>query len=312
MTPTGSRSLFEHLVLDNLGLKIISLVCSIGYFAFIHGAERAQRIVDVPVIALMPNAGANRQLIRSLPTEVTITLSGSKTQIDDLNPRDLGTVELDLTTGRESDVVLRSDMFQVPPGLDVEQIYPTRIEIKWDDVVSVQLPIQVARTGDPIDGFTVRGSIRTQPETITARGPRSVIDVIQFARATPYDVTGLTEGEHPRNLQLDFPPPLVTYDTDSVNARVEIVREERVVPFQGVKIEIVGAPKAVAKPGTVSVTIRGTPEEVNAIQPDSIVPRVEIPDTINLKEPGSQLLPVIVDLAGVTVEVEPPKVLVKW
>ncbi len=73
-----------------------------------------------------------------------------------------------------------------------------------------------------------------------------------------------------------------------------------------------GAPKATTKPPTVAVKVRGAREVVISLQADAIVPRIELPSDVDLTKPGSRFLPVIVDVAGATVEVDPPRVLVKW
>ena len=187
---------------ENVGLKVISLVTAIGIYAFIHGAENAQRTFSVSVVSIMPPESANRQLMIQLPTEVAVTLRGTRTQLDDLRADELGTLQLDLRNGRDARVDLDAGMFHVPPGLVIQQIYPTTIELRWDDVVTRPIAVQVSRTGEPAAGFAVRGSITVDPPTVTARGPRSFVDVLQFARAAPFDVTGLTEGTFRRALAI--------------------------------------------------------------------------------------------------------------
>jgi hypothetical protein len=63
----------------------------------------------------------------------------------------------------------------------------------------------------------------------------------------------------------------------------------------------------------VTVRITGTPEDVNAMAPEAIVPRVE-PKGVSLDaaQSGSAYLDVLVDVGRVQAEVNPAKVLVKW
>jgi YbbR domain-containing protein len=311
MTTSPVREFFRGLFFENLGLKLISLVCACGFFAFMHG-EPAQRTFSVPVVSLMPPPSVQRMVVKPPPPEIAVTLSGPKSQLDALSGKDLGTVQLDLRTGLESTVQLKSSMFSIPPGFSVEQIFPSQIEIKWDDIIHKKVPVQIAWTGEPPPGFIVKGQVVASPESIEATGPRAVIDVIQYARAEAYNVSGLTEGAHPRTLDLDPPPQQVVYSADRVTATVDIVREEHMVPFKNIPVEVVGAPKATTKPPTVIVKVRGSPDVVNSLQADQIVPRVELPSDIDLTKPGSRFLTVTVDVAGATTDVDPPKVLVKW
>jgi hypothetical protein len=203
-------------------------------------------------------------------------------------------------------------MLNVPPGLRVEQVFPTTISLRWDDVVERTLPVQVARTGQPPTGFSIEGDIATTPAAVAVRGPKSLVDVLQFVRATPFDVSGLGEGYHARNLGLDPAPKHVRFDVESVTATVQVVREERVVPFKSVRVEVIGAPLATTKPSTVTVEVRGAPEVVDGVDAEVIVPRVNLPADVDLKKPGSIMADVIVDLPSLEVSVTPKQVLVKW
>jgi hypothetical protein len=314
------REAVRSAFFDNLGLKILSLLVALGFYAFIHGAENAQRTFRVSVVSVMPAESANRQIMTQVPTEVAVTLRGSRTNLDDLRADDLGSLQLDLQSGRDNRIDLDPSMFHVPPGLTVEQIYPQSIELRWDDVVDRQIPIQIARTGDPAPGFSVKGTPRVEPQVVSARGPRTVVDVMQFARAAPFDVTGLTEGSHRRPLALDKPPKLVTYDVENVVATVDIARELITKRFEKMKVEVVGVARATTQPAVVSVEIKGTPEDVNRLYSEMIIPRVEPKAAgLDITQPGSALLDVLVELPSpkvegqaAKVEVVPNKVLVKW
>jgi hypothetical protein len=309
----GLRDQVRAAVVENLGLKILSLLCALGLYAFLHGAENAQRTFSVSVLSLMPPDSANRTLVTQLPNEVGITLRGSRTQLDDLHVGDLGSLRLDLRSGRKASIDLDPSMFHVPTGLTVEQIIPSSIELRWDDVILRPIQVQVARTGEPAPGYTVKNAIATAPPNVQARGPRSIVDVMQFARAAPFDVTGLPEGSHRRQLLLDKPPSLVTYDIESVTAIVEIGRELVRKELTKLKVEVIGIPRATTIPATVKVTIMGTAEDVNGLMPEAIVPRVE-PKAAGADpgKAGSEILPVVVDVGKAKAEVEPPKVVVKW
>ncbi len=317
MGKDGIREQIRAAFFDNLGLKTLSVGVAIALYAFIHGADNDLRTLPVKVVAAMPPSSANRQLLTQLPNEVNITLRGSRTQLDALRTDDLGSIRLDLQSGRESTIDLDRDtipsMINIPMGLAVEQVIPSPIIVRWDDVISRQIPVQVARAGDPAPGFQMKGAIVIDPPEVTAKGPRSVVDVMQFIRSAPFDVTALTEGTYRRPLPLEKPPNLVLFDHESVIAMVEIGRELVTKQFTKLKVEIIGAPRATTNPVTVTVIVTGTAADVSALLPEAIVPRVE-PKTAgnDTSKPGSDNLPVLVELPRVRATVEPPKVVVKW
>jgi hypothetical protein len=307
----GWREAIRGLLFDNLGLKVLSLLVALGFYAFIHGAENARRTLAVPVVAIQPPE-STRQLMTQLPPEVAVTVRGSRTQLDDLRADDLGSLRLDLT-GQETRVDLAAPMFHVPPGITVEQIFPSSIPLKWDEVVLRSIHVQVLRTGEPPHGLSVKGPPGVEPPVVTARGPRSAVETISVVRTALFDVTGLPEGQHRKKLRLEDPPKLVAFDTEFVDATVELAREVVTNKVPNLKVEVVGVPRATTRPTVVTVYVMGTAEDVNSIAPDSLVPRVEPKVTgADLGKPGSAYLDVVVDVPRGKARVDPPKVLVKW
>lgn len=310
----GIRETVRSAFLDNVGLKLLSLMCALGIYAFIHGAENAQRTVSVSIVTIMPPESANRQIMTQIPNEVKVTLRGTRTQLDDLRNDDLGTLNLNLRSGRETNIDLEPNMFRTPAGVSIAEINPPSIEIRWDDVVTHSVPVQIARTGEPAPSFAVKGIIKADPSEVQARGPRSIVDGLQYARSAPFDVTGLTEGVYRRPMPLDKPPKLVRYDVDSVMASVEIARELSKKEFANLRVEVVGLTRAATTPPTVKVKLVGSNEDVAAVTPESLVPRVEPGKVtgIDVTKPGSAYLDVLLDVKNLNVEIIPPKVLVKW
>lgn len=307
------RDQLRAAFMENLGLKVLSLACAVVLYALLHGSEMAQRTFSISLISIMP-PGANRQLLSPLPTEVGITLKGPRKQLDELHADDIGSAHLDLSSGRDAKIDLDPSMFHIPTGLTVEQIIPLSINVHWDDVVSKAIPVQVPCTGEPSSGNTIKDAVMTEPAEVQARGPRSIIDVLQFARAAPFDVSGLALGTHRRKLALDKPPSLVTYDVDQIAASVQIARQVISRPFVRLRVEVLGPLRGTTRPSTVTVIATGTAEDLSALSPDAVVPRVE-PKTAgdDVTKPGNDNLPVLVDLPwGITAQVDPPKVIVSW
>jgi hypothetical protein len=311
----GLRDQIRAAFVENLGLKILSLACAMVLYAFTHGSEVAQRAFSVSVLSILPQSAAKRQLISQLPAEVRVTLRGPRTQLDELHSDDVGPLQLDLRSGKDGKIDIDDKMFlRIPAGLTVEQISPSSIEVKWDDVITKMVPVQVPRTGEPAPGAVIKGVVATDPAEVQVRGPQSMVEGIKSARTVPFDVTGLTQGVHTLKLPLEKPPSLTSYDVDQVSASVDIARQLVTRTFSRLKVEVIGIPRAGTRPATVNVAVTGTAEEVNAISPDAIVPRVE-PKAAgdDIVKPGNDNLMVLVDVPkGVTAQVDPPKVVVSW
>ncbi|MBL8744181.1 MAG: YbbR-like domain-containing protein [Myxococcales bacterium] len=313
MSAQGSgRSFLYDALFENLSLKVLSILCAIGFFVFIRGSERAELRFEVGVAHSDPPDSVRRILVKEPPTELSVTLRGPRAQLETLQ-RDLGTLTLDFSTGYESVIEIKPAMIpNLPPGVEVVQVFPSRIDVRWDDVVSREIPVQLSVVGQPAEGHMISGAVSSVPQNVVATGPRTVVDLLQTARAAAFDISGASAGNEEQVLALDLPPQGVEYDAQSIRAFAHIVLEEKTVPFKAVRVEVVGAPNATTRPETVTVKVKGANAAVSGIEADQIVPRVELPADIDLKKHGSKMAKVLLSIEDVEVDIEPQEVLVKW
>lgn len=311
MSARSITARLRDVFLQNLGLKVLAFVVALVLYAFSHGTQDAQRTFTVDVVAMLPSEEQKRILMTPLP-QVRVTVAGSRPLLDELRAEDFGPLQLDLRSGNLERLDLDPAMVRVPFGVQATQIDPPAISLQWEDEITRDIPIQASITGQPAPGFVVVGTPVTEPGSVQARGPRSLVEPIQFARADAFDVTNLSQaGTFTRTLAIDRPPARVTYDVQSVSAKVEIARETLTRRFVKVPVEVVGTHRASVSPKEVDVEVKGPPEVVNLLRPSQIVPVVELTGQ-NLSAPGSVLAPVKVELEGVAAQVIPHKVTVRW
>ncbi len=303
---------------ENVGLKALALCFALGLFAFVHGQEEEQqRTVPVALVMRLPQASAERELMTPIPASIHVTLQGSARAIDNLLQAGIPPVEIDLRDGRRESVVFEESMFTLPPETKITIIDPSSIDLNWEDVATRQIPIQAAITGQPADGYVVKGEPDVDPKTITVSGPLSAIEVIQFARLSAFDVSGLSEGAHKRRLGIDSPPVRVRYlGPQAATVSVTVARRVSEVRFENRPVEVVGVTGGITTPRTVDVVVAGPPEVVRALRPDQIVPVVDLTkvDGLDLKEQkhGSASVKVTLPLSHAEAELQPPIVNVKW
>lgn len=307
---TAWRS-FKPLITNNIGLKLFSLACAIALYAFVHGAQDAQRIMAVDLVVLLPPASENRTLSTDLPTSIRVSLHGPRSLVADLRASDLGNMQLDLRSGRSGRIPLEPEMLRVPGGVTIDSIDPAALDISWDDVIERDIKVQVPVTGAPAEGFVVKGRAAAAPDSLRARGPSQIVDNLQVARVEAFDLIGLQEGTHRRTLSLDRPPPRVSYDTTHVTATVDIARKMRERLFSKVTVQVVGVGRATVLPTQVDVRVIGPPELVADLRLDQIVPRVTVKD-VDITKPNAVELPVEVGLDNIQSTVQPKTVVVKW
>ncbi len=296
---------------DNLGLKALCMVVALSLVAYQRSQEEEiARTVEYILDVQLPPSTSGRELMTTLPPSLKVTLQGSSSALDtiaDSSPA----YSVDLRDGKVESIQFGKDQLDLPPRVTVAAIEPASLELEWQDITTRSINVQSSVTGQVAEGFEVH-NLRVDPRQVPLRGPASLVQVTQFVRVAPFDVTGLTAGTYDRRLALDPPPNRTNYvGASSVTVTVEIRRRLFVIPFQGRSVEVVGIPGAKTTPGKVDVTVKGPPDVVKALSEQLVVPRVDVSD-VDASQHGSKVVPVTVDLNGAEAEVQPPTVKVTW
>jgi YbbR domain-containing protein len=299
---------------DDIALKLVAFLLALGLYAFIHSSQDGQVTMAVDLIAKTPPPNAHRVLLTTLPPAVRVTVRGSLPMLDKLRAEGLGSVQIDLKSGKVDHVDLEPSMVRVPAGLRAEQIEPARIDLKWDDEVVRQIPIQASVVGQPAAGFVVKGTPKVEPPVVLVRGPQSAVETMQYARTEALDVTGrAAEGEYERELTIDRAPSMVELDSPKATVKVEIAREELQRVFVKVPVQVVGAARGSVTPPEVDVRVEGPPDIVKSLRADQIVPTVDVrtsPGSPPAQPPAR--LSVSAEIERCRVTVQPKAVVVRW
>lgn len=295
---------------ENLNLKLLSFAFALVLYSLVHGGQDARGSISVDLEVNLPPESGDKVFIGTIPRDVRIFVRGSSQTIDNLRG---GAVHMlvDLTEAPEH-VVFNPKMVRLPDNVrvEVEQFEPPYIDLKWEQRVTRDVPVQVSVVGSPADGFVVKGGLTAEPKTVKVRGPQSDVMVLQYVRAEAFDVRTITsEGLFPRPLAIEKPSPRLRIDPTSVIVSAEIAREVGTTTFKKIPVAIIGQPKAHARPAEVDVTLTCPPDVVKLIRPEQVVPEVNVES----KEPtGSASLPVTLKLERCQASFIPPNVAVAW
>jgi YbbR domain-containing protein len=295
---------------ENLNLKIVSFVSALVIYSLVHGGQDARRSVVVDLEVGLPNEGSDRVLVGSIPQSVRIFVRGSNQTIDNLRASSVS-VQLDLTNKQPERVTFDSSMVHLPDGVNVEleQFDPPSIDLRWEQSIVRDVPIQVSVVGSPSDGFVVRGPLVAEPKAAKVRGPQSDVMTLQFIRAEAFDVRGLSEGAYPRNLALERPNPRLKVVPTSAVVVAEITREVAERVFPKLPVAVVGVAKGKTTPSEIDVRLVCPPEIVRSLRPEQIVPQVEV---TSKEAAGSVSLPIKVRIDKCDVFTTPRDAVVRW
>lgn len=304
--------LLWRLVAENFWLKMVSLLVAIGFYASLHSTTSAQRTLQLPIVADMPGPDAKRVLVSELPQTISVSVEGPRQQLDDLAAH-LDPVTLDLRKGEDG--VVRFDARTItglPRNTRVTRILPDSLAVRWENLVSRAVTVQVPLAGHLQNGLEMRGEPEVQPREVMAMGPETLVKGIQLVRTEPLEVSALLEGRSVLSLPLAHPPGKVQFDRPNVDVTVEVTRKRISREFLA-KVEAIGPRGARARPSLVRLTIVGTPERLVGLRADGIIARADARAAgVDTSRPGSAMVPVTVDVSEASVTSEPAQVLVTW
>lgn len=262
---------------DNLGLKAFALAASIVLFSLVHSEEDAQRSVMLDVVALLPPPESEKILISDIPDQVKVTLRGSRSRINSLQRDELPTVQIDLTDTKSRFYYVDASTIKLPATTTIVRIEPAVFPLKWTTKASRKVPIKARLTGSPGPGLTVQKPIVVMPSEITIVGPKNEVKSISNVHTSMIELDGLEPGKHERRVPLEPLPNYVTYLEDTgAKVVLEVTTEMAERTLVRLELAAVGEGDVTFRPPRVAVTLRGPRYELQDIDPEQLVPFVEI------------------------------------
>jgi YbbR domain-containing protein len=261
----------------------------------------------------LPPPAVNKMLVSDLPTQVKVTLRGSRARIAALQRDDFAAIQMDLRDPSQRMFRFDKKDIDVPGAIQVVAIDPEEVELQWATSVERRVPIRARLRGAPDDGHMVKKPVTLVPPLVSIRGPaeemKSILEVFTYDVA----VDGIAPGVHERRVQLEPLPGHVAYvDQGSVMLKLEIVPEVGDRVLRKLELAVVGEGEARLRPASVSVALRGPVRQLVDVDSSEIVPYVDLGSV----EPGPGFSPVEVGVRGVpegfeVVRVLPASVLVQ-
>jgi len=149
-------SFLRGAFLENLGLKFVALVLALTVFILVHSDEDAVAGAYVDISYTLPD---DRVLVSDRFDQVRITVKGSWRRVKRFDEHSVDPIRIDLRSFKSGDLVFRSDMFRLPPGLTVQSIDPPAMPLRFEARAQKRVPISVATSGDPARGYGVASMV---------------------------------------------------------------------------------------------------------------------------------------------------------
>lgn len=234
--------------------------------------------------------------LREAPREVTTMFQGRRGDLIALFNEPAVRKVISDVTGPEMDVELTPADVAYDRGLNVRptEVRPSLVRIRFETRVSRRVPLVPDTRVELADGF-VMGDVVAELDSVTVRGPQSLVQSIGRLRTQPIAPEGRIRRPLTRQvgvalpselegIEVDPPQVIVTVEVDSIAERAFRVP---------VEVEGANADDVTILPPRVRVTVRGGSRAIQSLEETDVraVARIDAPVTDERSVPVAIQLP---------------------
>jgi YbbR domain-containing protein len=251
------RSWIHGALLDNVGLKFLSMVLAITVFLLVNTDRDREISARVGVSYTMPD---DKVLVSERLDEVKITVKGPWRRLRRFDEREVPRINLDLRHAPTGEVAITPDMIHLPSGLTVTSISPRTVRVAFDRRVERIVEVSAQLAGRPQHGYMV-AEAKPQPATIKVRRPEGTLSVLSSVKTHEIPVEGRAD-TFSTEAALALPDGVETDGPSQVVVQVVVDEELVTRKIPGLTVAVRGdgvdTTHWTVTPGQVEVTLTGT------------------------------------------------------
>lgn len=213
----------RRMLTQNLGWKLLSLLLAFALWATI--GRDAETETSVAARVQYKNLANDLDISSGLPGEVTLELRGPSRRLQQSNLSSVNVV-LDFAHVQgpgERTFNITSNNANLPLGLAFSRAIPAQIRLRFDRILSRDVPVQARYNGAPPAGYELLRA-ELHPPTLRVRGPESLVVRLASLETDPIDLTGIV-GERAGQVHVWTGDPQVQPDSQSAVTYKVIVRK---------------------------------------------------------------------------------------
>jgi len=282
----------------NASYKVLAVILAVFvWFLARKSGEPIQMSFYAPVV--FKNVSPEFQ-VTSDPPQVNIVVHTNSR--DSFNPQEIQAV-LDLDKAREGTLsyVMTENHILSPVKVEITRIHPSQITVRIEELIEKSFSIKPRYQGTPKKGYLL-GDIKIVPDTLTMRGPRSVLEKMEYISAHEIVLEGLNESTTMR-VDLDLPGgnvQIINQNVDFYTAEVTINSLPIKKRFDNVPVYLRNMNYvSVINPNTFNVFVEGPEYLIQELDRDKLYGEIDL----STYEPGNypKETPKVVTPEGITV-----------
>jgi hypothetical protein len=240
----------------NIGLKVVSIGLAAALWLVVSGEQIVERALRIPLE--FTNLPARLEIVGAPPDVVDVRIRGSSGALSRIATGEIVAI-LDLRGARPGQRLfhLVGNDVRAPFGIDVVQVTPSSVSVRFEPSVTKRVPILPSVDGEPAPGFVV-GTVTAEPATVEVVGPAGALKSLTEAITEPVTVTGAS-GPITETVTVGSPDPSVRLQspqTTRVTVNVTAASVEWTV--SGIPVQVRNAARPVQiTPPSVTVRVHG-------------------------------------------------------
>jgi hypothetical protein len=163
--------------INNWQYRFLALALAFFAWYLVSGREKVEIWVDVPLEII--NLPPNYLITKGMLNKIQVRIRGTKALLERVEEKKIS-YTLDLSNVRKGSnvLVLNPKNIAFPRPLEVVEVIPSRLELMVDELVIKEVPVTV-KWQSQISRYFELISVRTEPESITIKGPSTLVEKIK-------------------------------------------------------------------------------------------------------------------------------------
>lgn len=182
--------MFRRLT-ENLFLKLLSLAFALILWFFVMGEQKQEVSYAVPLA--IRNLSANLMVANEIPSQVDVRISGPRTLLMNLDPKDLG-IAVDLKGLQPGVTSFRrlEELFNLPGALKITRLSPSFVDVRLERIKDKRVPVKLVVSGAPAPGFELR-EIQLAPAEVLVEGAEGELKNVAQVETDPVEIEGVRD-----------------------------------------------------------------------------------------------------------------------
>lgn len=169
--------MLKHLLSKNTACKLIAIFLALILW-FNAWDQKNPVVEEVYSVALEARGLPSALVLAELPSNIQVRVEGRRSAINEINSRDFNAF-LDMEDIREGRHELRVEV-EIPSGVHLVNIIPSKVWIRIDEQSSIQLPVRVEVAGRTAPGYKAQEPV-VEPGEVIISGPKSLLNKVESA-----------------------------------------------------------------------------------------------------------------------------------